>query len=158
MSYTIFDFGKAMIITGFGLLVLWIILSVKRRSVRIGAFIAGLLIAFCFFTAANTKNIGWYEVGFYLDTHFDRGGGEVVALNPFLHLQTDADIASDYFRNPLQYTYHNSLLPFNMLIYFVYGEAISFSLLFLFTMLRRIFLKHRLASDTASMKKKLRNS
>jgi hypothetical protein len=133
MPYGVFDFGRVMIISGLGLLALWIILDIKRRSVRVGAFIAGLFIAFCFFMAAKTQNIGWFVADIFF-SHI--GGGEIIALNPFLHIGGGSTSAYDY--GIPDYVYRSSLAPLNMLIYFIYGEAIAFALLFLSIRLKRL--------------------
>jgi len=149
LTYQAFDFGKAMTLTGFGLLVLWIGLAIRKRSLRMGAFVFGLFVAFFFCYCADLENVGWHVAEYYASNAMDHGGGVEIALNPFLHVG-GGHIFTHAGGFVPDYAYQSSLAPLNMLVYFIYGESIAFLLLFAAMRLSRLAGHWRLALNSRS--------
>lgn len=94
------------------------------------------MIASFFFTAATTRDIGYSLEDWILQ--IDRPGYFTYSLNPFLHLGGGRITC---FLDCESRVALNALSMKNLLLYTVYGESISFSLLGIFYLIRRYLLK-----------------
>lgn len=109
--YQVWDKGRVMLFSGFILYSVWTAIAIAKRNVKIIVAIAGIIIAFCFFFAANTENIG-YAVEEYAG--FDHAGYELT-LNPLLHLGGGS--IESKFGDPKVYAYLSSMSVRNLLLY-----------------------------------------
>lgn len=123
------------LIVGFVLFSFWVIAGVIRRNIRVIVALVGIAIASFFFMAATTRDIG-YSLDDWV-WQIDRPGYFTYSLNPFLHLGGGKVIC---FLDCGSRVALNALSMKNLL-YTVYGESISFSLLGIFYLIRRYLLK-----------------
>jgi hypothetical protein len=141
LPYQAWNGGLFFLIIGFMLFSTWAIAGVVKRNIQIGIALTGIVIAFAFFVAAQTENIGYS-----LEPIFTGDGGYyIVSLNPFLHLGGGRvkGVAGLSF-----YARLSSMSMRNLILYLVYGESISFSLMGIFLLTNKYLLKkHRFLKE-----------
>jgi hypothetical protein len=124
------------IVTGLPLSVAWTIVTMKWRSLLLACAATGTMLAFCFFAAANTENLG-YTVEWVLYFWFRRG--DIVQLNSLLHLGGETIISYYAASTVLQ----SSLSIPNKLLYLAYGELIPLAVAGMGLLTRRLARRFR---------------
>jgi hypothetical protein len=136
--------GQAMLSGGCILLCSWIASAlVKKKSQILFSVFVGITIALGFMIAARIPNIGYTVEYLYVIWN---GHDCRVTLNPFLHLGGGCEVCT----SPMYYATSSSVLPRNLLLYLLYGELSSFSLMGVY-----IAMKKRLSRCTGTGYKRL---
>jgi hypothetical protein len=127
-----------LVFSGIMLFSTWAISGVVKKNLQICVALIGIAIAFVFFIAAITENIGYF---FYTGvSHIGGGGYSIYNLNPFLHLG-GGTIEARIIGDPLFYATQSSLSIGNLILYLTYGESISFSLMGTYLLTKKQYFK-----------------
>lgn len=123
--------GQVMLSGGCILLCSWTASAlVKKKSHILFSVVVGINIALGFLIATRIPNIG-YTLEYFATI----GSGPEcrVTLNPFLHL--GGGCARVFV--PMAYVISSSILPRNLLLYILYGELSSFSLMGVYIVMKK---------------------
>jgi hypothetical protein len=129
LTIALFSIGSVLFLT-------WAGIGIIKRDLPICATLAGIAIAFVFFIAAMTENIG-YSIE-YMATIWG-GGAYTESLNPLLYLGggtvTDSAVGS------ILYPLLSAMSIGNLILYLAYGELISFSLMGFYLLSKKQYFK-----------------
>jgi hypothetical protein len=113
----------------------WAEIGIIKRDLPICATLAGIAIAFVFFIAAITKNIG------YSYDYMPNVSGRLFyteSLNPLLYLGGGTTTGSV---SPILYPELSAISIGNLILYLAYGESISFSLMGFYLLTKKRYFK-----------------
>ena len=130
--YWAWNGGGVILLSGCVLLCSWIVSAlVKKKAQILVSVVVGFTIAFGFLMAARVPSIGY-------TVEHSMGWGDHpsyrLTLNPLLHLGGGT---VSLWRYPMGYAISSSILPRNLLLYLLYGELSSFSIVAIFTMMKK---------------------